>query len=133
MLVTSILFWLAHSLNPSAWTTPVNAINLFGAGVLLALAYLVSRNLWLPTAMHFGWNAAQGVLLNVPISGIETPGWILVERQQGWPDWVTGGSFGLEGSVVSLALLAVTIAILAEIFRRQPQAAKPSEEESLCR
>jgi uncharacterized protein len=126
VLITSVFFWLAHSLNPAAWTTPVNSLNLFGAGVALGLAYLVSRNLWLPTAIHFGWNATQGVLLDVPVSGVDTPGWILVERQADWPTWVTGGSFGLEGSVVALALLAVLTLLLAQMYRRQPP--RPPEE-----
>jgi membrane protease YdiL (CAAX protease family) len=127
VLVTSVLFWLAHSLNPAAWVSPVNSLNLFGAGVALALIYLISRNLWLPTAVHFGWNATQGVLLNVPISGIETPGWIQVERRAGWPDWMTGGNFGLEGSLVALTLLAVMTALLTEIYRRQPRPDKPAD------
>jgi membrane protease YdiL (CAAX protease family) len=136
VLLTSLLFWLAHSLNPDAWTTPVNALNLFGAGVALALAYLVSCNLWLPTAIHFGWNAAQGVLLDVPVSGIDTPGWILVEPREGCPVWMTGGSFGLEGSVVTLALLVVLIAVLAAFYRRQlatPKSEKPIGAAELIR
>jgi membrane protease YdiL (CAAX protease family) len=125
LAVTSVLFWLAHSLNPNSWTTPINSLNLFGAGMALGLAYLVSRNLWLPTAVHFGWNATQGVLLDIPISGIETPGLILIERDPDWPEWMTGGSFGLEGSVVTLAVLAVLIVVLGEIYRRQPLDAEP--------
>ncbi|MBW3598503.1 MAG: CPBP family intramembrane metalloprotease [Planctomycetes bacterium] len=108
--ITSILFWLVHSLNPHAWSSPWNSINLLGAGVFLALVYLATDELWTPTAVHFGWNAAQGVLLDIPISGVETPGWIGIERVETHPLWLTGGEFGLEGSALTSLVLAAMIA-----------------------
>ena len=58
------------ALNPNAWSSPLIGVNLFGAGVLLALAYMLSGNIWFPTVVHFAWNFAQGVLLGIPVSGI---------------------------------------------------------------
>ena len=120
VLFTSVVFWIVHSLNPHIYTSPWPAANLFGAGVLLALAYLVSGNIWFPTAMHFGWNFAQGPLLGIPVSGITFEGMLSLTPAEGSPDWLTGGEFGLEGSALTTAALAVMIAVfLAILLRRQ--------------
>ena len=72
IFVSSLIFWLFHALNPAVWTTPLAGVNLFGAGIVLALAYLASGNVWFPTAMHFAWNAVQGILFELPVSGVAT-------------------------------------------------------------
>lgn len=100
VVFTSVYFWLAHAMNTDVWTSVViTPINMFGAGVVLALAYMVSRNIWFPTALHFGWNLAQGVLLSLPISGMAVEGVVRLRPVDGAPAWLTGGGFGLEASV----------------------------------
>jgi membrane protease YdiL (CAAX protease family) len=103
VLFSSSIFWILHGLNPDAWSSPIITLNLFGAGVSLALAYIVSRNIWFPTAVHFGWNFAQGVLFQVPISGLRTDGLLDVRFVETAPAWLTGGAFGIEGSILATA------------------------------
>ncbi len=125
VLFTSVVFWIVHGLNPHVFNSPWPAANLFGAGVALALAYLVSGNIWFPTAMHFGWNFAQGPLLGIPVSGIQFEGIVLVTPAEDASDWLTGGEFGLEGSALTTAGLAVLIGIfLAMLWRRKRTAAE---------
>ncbi|MBL7040811.1 MAG: CPBP family intramembrane metalloprotease, partial [Pirellulaceae bacterium] len=109
VIFTSLFFWFAHALNPHVWSSVIIPVNMFGAGVILALAYMLSRNIWFPTALHFGWNLAQGVLLSLPISGMTVEGLIQLQTNDAAPVWLTGGKFGLEGSV------AVTVAELLMI------------------
>ena len=85
LVLSNLIFWLMHAANPHVWSSPVIALNLFFAGVLLSLAYLVSGNLWFPTAVHFGWNFCQGVVFGIPISGIEMQGWLNVTEREGQP------------------------------------------------
>src|SRR5262249_21607212 len=54
VLFSSTVFWLLHSLNPAAWSSPIVSLNLCGAGIVLALAYRTSGNIWFPRAMHLG-------------------------------------------------------------------------------
>jgi len=124
VLFSSVVFWLFHCLNPNAWSSPWISINLFGAGIVLALAYLASGNLWFPTVMHYAWNFTQGVLLSLPISGIETPGLIEVERTGQAPDWLSGGKFGLEGSVLVTGVEVVLAGLLgyALVLKRRCEA-----------
>ena len=53
----------------------------------------------------------QAAILGVPVSGINrlTPAPLLHAANQG-PDWLTGGTYGLEGG------LACTIALLVSMF-----------------
>jgi membrane protease YdiL (CAAX protease family) len=125
-IITSLAFWLAHALNPDAWGSPWIGVNLFLAGVLFAVAYLAMRSLWFVTVMHFSWNFTQGVVFDIPVSGIDTPGLIEVTRAGVLPEWITGGKFGLEGSVLitGCEVLMVIGFILFIAFR--PQVARGS-------
>ena len=111
-LLTSVAFWLVHGLNPAAWTSPIAGVNLFGAGVMLGLAYQFGGNIWFPTAAHFGWNFGQGVLFNIPVSGMSLKGLIRLKSNDDMAVWLTGGDFGLEGSIVTTVLLIGMIVLL---------------------
>ncbi len=133
IVFSSLVFWLLHALNPSAWSSPIVSLNLFGAGVSLALAYQASGNIWFPTAMHFGWNFAQGVLFEVPVSGIRTDGLIDVRLVEAAPTWLTGGAFGIEGSILAtLAEVGMSVLLGTVVWRRsRAQAAASAAEGSI--
>ncbi len=101
--ITSGLFGCAHAMNPHA--TPMSIANTILAGVWLAVAYLKTRSLWLPTAMHLGWNFSMGYLFGSPVSGLRVSR-PLLSLQQGGPDWATGGVYGPEGGLVCTFILA---------------------------
>jgi membrane protease YdiL (CAAX protease family) len=50
-------FGVAHALNPGATFSSTIGIAL-QAGVMLGLAYSLTRRLWLPIGIHIGWNFA---------------------------------------------------------------------------
>jgi membrane protease YdiL (CAAX protease family) len=119
VVFSSFLFWMSHALNPAAWSSPLVPLNLFGAGVVLALAFLVSGNLWFPTLVHFAWNLTQGVLFELPVSGLQTDGLLDVEATGGSPMWLAGGSFGLEASVLlTLSEVGLVLGLLWRLRRR---------------
>src|SRR5581483_1530645 len=60
LVVTSVLFGALHSLNPGA--SLMAFLGTTAAGVLLGLAYERTGRLWLPWALHFAWNFAEGAL-----------------------------------------------------------------------
>lgn len=110
--VTALFFGLVHLFNPGAtpWTALAIAIE---AGGLLGAAFLWRRNLWFVVGLHLAWNATVA-LLGLPVSGHAGPG-LLVADVSG-PALLTGGAFGIEGSLVTVTvgvLLAVPMLVLA--------------------
>ena len=100
---SSVFFALVHSGNPSVWSTWVPMTELFAAGFILGISYTFTKNLWLPTFFHFGWNFFQG-LFGFEISGMGVDSWKVLSHENtgNVPDVISGGAFGIEGSVISL-------------------------------
>ena len=100
---SSVLFALLHAGNPGVFSTFVPMSELFAAGFILGISYTFTKNLWFPTFFHFGWNFFQG-LFGFEISGLDVDSWKMIahENTGNVPDIVSGGVFGIEGSVISL-------------------------------
>jgi hypothetical protein len=108
--ISAAIFGLLHLLNPGATLLNAAAISI-EAGVLLAAAYMLTRRLWLCIGTHIAWNFTQGGIFSIAVSGGSSKG--LLQARMVGPDWLTGGTFGAEASVVALAVcLAAGIALL---------------------
>ena len=101
LALTSALFGVAHIFNPNATFFSSFAIAV-EAGVLLGGAYMLTRSLWAPIGLHAAWNFTQGQIFDVPVSGIDGTG--LVEAKLSGPELLSGGTFGLEASVIALVI-----------------------------
>jgi membrane protease YdiL (CAAX protease family) len=124
---SSVVFAALHGFNPDF--TVAALLGLVLAGLLLAQAYLVTRRLWLPLALHFSWNVGEGPLFGFPVSGLPADGLLSVTPTG--PELVTGGAFGPEAGVVIVVGIALASGVLAlygrSRFRSLPgQAATPS-------
>lgn len=116
VVLSSLFFALLHA-GAIAEGGVFPAINLFAAGVLLALAYTTSGNLWLPIALHFAWNYVQGPVLGISVSGQALDsGWEMVALHG--PVIFTGGAFGLEGGLVATLVTTLGVVILVAAGRR---------------
>lgn len=117
LAITSAFFGIAHIGNPGATWFSSFAIAV-EAGVLLGAAYMITRRLWLPIAIHAAWNFTQGWVFSVPVSGGDAPLGLLITRRVG-PEWLTGGDFGLEASAVAMvvATLAGVVMLVRAIKR----------------
>jgi len=116
LVVTSLFFGIAHLGNPGATLWSGFAIAL-EAGVLLGAAFLWRRNLWFAMGLHFAWNAIEGVL-GIPVSGHSAPGLFTVEVNGA--ALLTGGDFGLEGSIVPVVVsLLISILMLIGTARKR--------------
>ena len=117
LVISALFFGGAHIFNPGAtlWSSAAIAIE---AGLLLAMIYHVTRSLWACIGLHAGWNIMQGTVYGIPVSGGASKGWLISSRTG--PDWLSGGVFGAEASVVALlACSLVTLALLMVALRRK--------------
>lgn len=112
--ITAILFGGAHMLNPGASLWSGFAITV-EAGVLIGAAFVWRRNLWFVIGLHFAWNTIQS-LFGIPVSGHRNPGLFVTETHGA--DWLTGGAFGMEASVVTVAISVVLSAMMVVAARR---------------
>jgi membrane protease YdiL (CAAX protease family) len=100
-------FTLGHANNPDV--TTIGVANIFLASVVLVILYFQTRRLWLPISFHLSWNLAQSWLWGFDVSGIEISDQLFVVTPRG-ADLLTGGEFGLEGSILS-TILFVGVAV----------------------
>ena len=103
LALTSALFGGAHFFNPNATAFSSFAIAV-EAGLLLGGAYMLTRALWAPIGLHAAWNFTQSQLFDVPVSGFDGTG--LVEAKLSGPELLSGGAFGLEGSLIALVIVS---------------------------
>jgi membrane protease YdiL (CAAX protease family) len=116
LLVSAGFFGLIHMGNPGATAVSGAAIAL-EAGLLLAVAYAVTRSLWLPIGLHFGWNFAESGIFGSVVSGNTFKG--LYTTIMTGPDLLTGGKFGPEASVVAVAVCATAALVILVIAVRR--------------
>ncbi len=104
LAISALFFGAAHIFNPGAtlWSSAAIAIE---AGLLLGMIYHVTRSLWACIGLHAAWNIMQGTVYGIPVSGGASKGWLVSHRSG--PDWLSGGVFGAEASVVALALCSL--------------------------
>jgi membrane protease YdiL (CAAX protease family) len=110
ILIFSTYFGWAHWDNPSR--TLFSTANTVLAGIWLSIAYLRTRNLWFPTALHFMWNWVMGAFFGIPVSGMQLPRHSILAVSGGGPVWLTGGSYGAEGGAAATVVLIIAIALI---------------------
>jgi uncharacterized protein len=110
----SAIFAVLHLFHTNA--TAASTLVTVLVGWLLSLAYLRTRALWLTWGFHFAWSASMGILFGLPVSGINAFNPVITTHARG-PIWLTGGSYGLEGSAIAVIVLPVMMIVLMKLTR----------------
>ena len=117
IIISSSLFTLLHLGNPGI--TFLSAIDLFLFGVAMSLYLLKTDTIWGIGGIHGAWNFAQGNLFGVLVSGQSSGTSIMKFTPQGNQDWLSGGSFGIEGSIMTSLVLLLLIVYLAYQLKKE--------------
>jgi membrane protease YdiL (CAAX protease family) len=117
--ISAILFSAYHGANPGTHTLAF--ANLFLAGLLLGINYLYTKNLWFSFLLHLSWNFFQGPILGFKVGGLTFPS--LLQAEPKGDLFITGGDFGLEGSMLCTLLLLAAVLILGWAFEKKYGAA----------
>ena len=107
LVITALIFGLQHADNPSATLASTLSVAI-GGGLMLCAVHLPTRTLWATIAVHAAWNFGQSVL-GIPVSGNIQTG--VVQVRLDGPEWLTGGPFGIEPSVIALLLWTAVFAV----------------------
>lgn len=122
LVVHALIFALAHVENVgrgSAADVIAMLVSVTLLGMLWAGVFVLARNLWVAAANHAAWNFAI-LLSGVPLSGIED--WRTVaplESRYAGPDWLTGGMFGPESSLLVIVSTTLAVVLLLRAARRR--------------
>lgn len=85
-------------------------------GLVLSVAYLRTRGLWLSWGLNFGWKASRALLFGLAVNGLNSHSPVVQGDPMG-PFWLTGGGFGVEGSWVTFIILLAALPVVFRITR----------------
>lgn len=109
LLLSALLFGVGHL--PGDGAGVLAMVVAITAGAFFGAAYLATGRLWLPLALHVGWNFTLGHVFALVVSGHERTAGLLEGHLAGLP-WLTGSTYGLEASSLTLVLLLGGTALL---------------------
>ncbi|SHJ75036.1 hypothetical protein SAMN02745146_0065 [Hymenobacter daecheongensis DSM 21074] len=109
LAVSSVIFGLLHLVNPGA--TLLSGLCVVVAGGVFGLAYVATRSLWFPIALHFAWNFMQSGIFGAVTSGNDNTTSLLTTKLAG-STLITGGTFGPEASIQTVLVLLVAAGLL---------------------
>ena len=117
LVLSALLFGFLHLTNPNS--SLIVALGLaIQAGLLLGVAYMYSRSLWLPIAIHFAWNFTQSAVFGARVSGITLSKTLITSTISGHL-LITGGAFGPEGSVQATLFSLILTTFLFLVCRKK--------------
>jgi hypothetical protein len=104
ILISSLLFGASHIIN--AGFNSLGTLNIFLFGVFASLMTLLSNSLWFAIGFHLTWNLFQGTVFGFPMYG-RVPPETLLNISFFDSKLITGGSFGLEASILTTLILLI--------------------------
>jgi membrane protease YdiL (CAAX protease family) len=108
ILAMSMLFGAMHLSNPNA--SPLGIVNTIVAGILLSLAYVRTRSLWMPYAIHVAWNVGLGFVFGFQLSGIDLAS--LWTTGTAGSETILGGGYGPEGGLLATFIFGAAAVIV---------------------
>lgn len=105
------LYAFLQDLQPGA--THASVAVAFLLTLVLSMAYLRARALWMSWGLNFAWKASRALLFGLAVSGVNSYSPVVQGDPMG-PFWLTGGGFGLEGSWFTFFVL---LAMLPVVYR----------------
>ncbi|MBL0345928.1 type II CAAX endopeptidase family protein [Candidatus Villigracilis affinis] len=112
-LILAGYFLLTHLNNPGMTgdVKVLASINIFIASLMFGVAFIRTKSLAMPLGLHFMANLTQGGVLGFGVSGTDQSG-LLKPVFNEVPEWLTGGQFGLEASVLGLVCVVITFILI---------------------
>lgn len=117
IVISSSLFGILHMGN--AGVTFLSVLNIILDGVLAGLLFIYTDSIWLVVAQHGTWNYVQGNLLGFQVSGTGADASIFSFTMGSGPDWLTGGEFGAEGSIITTLVLLLSVVLVYRLGERR--------------
>lgn len=105
-------FFCAAHPNSTAFTFVVT----FLFGLFYSVAWQRTHALWVGWGVHFAWSLVAGVVFGLPVAGYSTYSTVVQSSTSGY-DFLTGGAYGLEGSLVAAIAVCLGLPVLYRMTR----------------
>lgn len=113
VIAPSILFAVVH-----LDFHPLVLVNIFLFGVLFSFISLAQGSIWLAAGIHTAWNMAQSNIFGLPgESSLREVTVFAFGPDPGGSTVLTGGEYGVEGSVLTTVILALAVALAYRYYR----------------
>ena len=121
IILSSIFYLVFRMSNPS--TSKLDLINIFLISIVMSLLYWYFDNILVIAIFHAFWNCISGVVFGFNISGIKVFDTIFTVEAISDKQILTGGSYGIEGSIIATVFFAVLgllvyMGLYLKMFRR---------------
>ena len=110
ILISSAIFSIAHAANKGFGFLAFFNIVLFG--VFEGLHMILYDDIWGACAIHSMWNFFQGNFYGISVSGTDVADSVFVLTRTSDSSILTGGDFGIEGSIFTTLILLLASACL---------------------
>lgn len=128
ILVSSLAFGALHLGNLGI--APLAFLNLVLFGIFAGFYFVKRGSIWGIAAIHSMWNFAQGNIFGVLVSGNDFGMTVFVSEINEDMTFLNGGSFGLEGGILTTLVLLAAIMLTART--KQQDAAEDKSEALPC-
>jgi membrane protease YdiL (CAAX protease family) len=116
LVLSSLVFGGVHMVNGGETLAGVASIALV-YGPMLTAPFMLTRRLWMSIGLHGAWNYTMGKIFAVSVSGVAIEG--LFKTTFEGPEMLTGGSAGMEGSLIGIGVgITATVLMLILAVRR---------------
>lgn len=116
LTVSSIAFACAHLSNSGISLLAFANLVLFA--VFAGLYMICFDDIWGACAIHSIWNFTQGNVFGISVSGTGEASSFLKTAAASSRSWLTGGDFGIEGSIFTTIVLAAAVIIIIIKIRK---------------
>ena len=131
IIIGGIYFGVLHLVSILPELTVVKAIWIILAAVsvttLFTALYIRSKSLWLPIGFHAGWNFCLDGILGATISG-HGSGTALCKTDISGAGIFTGGTFGMESSLLTICVYLIAAYLVIRLFRKKSNGLLSSKE-----
>lgn len=117
ILANSLIFSIFHLGN--AGFDLMASVNIFLMGLVFSLIFYLEDSLYLVGAAHSFWNMAMANIYGIPVSGNSPTKFTLFNTSLKGPEIISGGSFGIEASIITSLVLGLILIYLIRKIKKQ--------------
>lgn len=128
LTVSSLAFALVHAANPGFG--PFVLVNLALFAAFAGLYMILTDDIWGGCAIHSIWNCTQGNLYGISVSGTNEMESVMKTVADSDSKLLTGGDFGIEGSIFTTIVLVAASAIVIVMMKKKGVMISENETET---